>query len=172
MESLSSRHRAPLPGRLQSACRRSRHCGSTRRFEFRRADYLRALLAEQEKISITPRYVKTHTNVYRHVIMGEVVAGGGANTTLAQEPAEVQAQLRVLFETPAVVAHPLAAHPRMPEGVRQTVTTVLLEMGNDPAWKTLLAGMQIARPVKADYAMDYQPLENMKLEKYAVIEKN
>ena len=134
--------------------------------------YLRALLAEQEKISITPRYVKTHTNVYRHVIMGEVVAGGGANTTLAQEPPEVQAQLRVLFETPAVVAHPLAAHPRMPEGVRQTVTTVLLEMGNDPAWKTLLAGMQIARPVKADYAMDYQPLENMKLEKYVVIEKN
>ena len=134
--------------------------------------YLRALLAEQEKISITPRYVKTHTNVYRHVIMGEVVAGGGVNTTLAQEPAEVQAQLRVLFETPAVAAHPLVAHPRMPEGVRQTVTTVLLEMGNEPAWKTLLAAMQIPRPVKADYAMDYQPLEKLKLEKYVVIESN
>ncbi|MDP2783484.1 MAG: phosphate/phosphite/phosphonate ABC transporter substrate-binding protein [Sulfurimicrobium sp.] len=134
--------------------------------------YMRALLAEQEKISITPRYVKTHTNVYRHVIMGEVAAGGGVNNTLKHESPEVQAQLRVLFETPAVAAHPLAAHPRMPEGVRQAVTAALLDMGNDPAWQGMLAEMQMSRPVKADYARDYQALEKLKLEKYVVIEKN
>ena len=132
--------------------------------------YMRALLAEQEKISITPRYLKTHSNVYRHVIMGEAVAGAGVNNTLKREPPEVQAQLRVLFETPGVAAHPLAAHPRVPEGLRQTVTNTLLEMQNDPAGQKLLADIQLPKPVRADYAKDYQPLEKLALEKYFVIE--
>ena len=134
--------------------------------------YMRALLAEQEKISITPHYIKTHSNVYRHVILGEAAAGGGVNNTLKREPPEVQAQLRILFETPGVPSHPLAAHPRVPEGVRQAVTNTLLEMGNDPAGQKLLADMQIPKPVKADYARDYQALEKLKLEKYVVIEKD
>lgn len=134
--------------------------------------YMRALLAEQEKISITPHYIKTHSNVYRHVIMGEAAAGGGVNNTLKREPPEVQAQLRVLFETPGVPSHPLVAHPRVQEGVRQAVTNTLLEMGNDPVGQKLLAEMQIPKPVKADYARDYQALEKLKLEKYVVIEKD
>ena len=134
--------------------------------------YMRALLAEQEKISITPHYLKTHSNVYRHVIVGEAVAGGGVNNTLKREPPEVQAQLRVLFETPGVPSHPLAAHPRMPEGLRQAVTNTLLDMVNDPAGQKLLVEIQLPKPVKADYARDYQPLEKLKLEKYVVIEKD
>ena len=134
--------------------------------------YMRALLAEQEKISITPLYLKTHSNVYRHVIMGEAVAGGGVNNTLKREPPEVQAQLRVLFETPGVPSHPLVAHPRMPEGLRQTVTNTLLEMQNDPAGQKLLVEIQMPKPVKADYARDYQPVEKLKLAKYVVIEQD
>ena len=134
--------------------------------------YMRALLAEQEKISITPLYLKTHSNVYRHVIMGEAVAGAGVNNTLKREPPEVQAQLRVLFETPGVPSHPLVAHPRVPEGLRQTVTNTLLEMQNDPAGQKLLADIQMPKPVRADYAKDYQPLEKLGLEKYLVIEQD
>ena len=134
--------------------------------------YMRALLAEQEKISITPHYLKTHSNVYRHVIVGEAVAGGGVNNTLKREPPEVQAQLRVLFETPGVPSHPLVAHPRMPEGVRQAVTNTLLEMQNDPAGQKLLAAIQVSKPVKADYARDYQPLEKLDLKKYVVTEQD
>jgi phosphonate transport system substrate-binding protein len=134
--------------------------------------YMRALLAEQEKISMTPNYLKTHSNVYRHVIMGEAAAGGGVNNTLKREPPEVQAQLRVLFETPGVPSHPLVAHPRIPEKVRQSVTNTLLEMQNDPAGQKLLGEIQLPKPVKADYARDYQPLEKLKLEKYVVIEKD
>ena len=134
--------------------------------------YMRALLAEQEKIRITPLYLKTHSNVYRHVIMGEAVAGGGVNNTLKREPPEVQAQLRVLFETPGVPSHPLVAHPRVPEGLRQTVTNTLLEMQNDPAGQKLLTDIQMPKPVRADYAKDYQPLEKLGLEKYLVIEQD
>ena len=39
--------------------------------------YMRALLAEQEKININPIYVETHANVYRNVIFGRASAGGG-----------------------------------------------------------------------------------------------
>ena len=134
--------------------------------------YMRALLAEQEKISITPRYLKTHSNVYRHVIMGEAVAGAGVNNTLKREPPEVQAQLRLLFETPGVPSHPVVAHPRVPEGLRQTVTNTLLEMQNDPAGQKLLTGIQMPKPVRADYAKDYQPLEKLALEKYLVSEQD
>ena len=134
--------------------------------------YMRALLAEQEKISITPLYLKTHSNVYRHVIMGEAVAGAGVNNTLKREPPEVQAQLRLLFETPGVPSHPVVAHPRVPEGLRQTVTNTLLAMQNDPAGQKLLADIQMPKPVRADYARDYQPVEKLKLEKYLVIEQD
>ena len=134
--------------------------------------YIRALLADQEKIKIIPLYLKTHSNVYRHVIMGEAVAGGGVNNTLKREPPEVQAQLRVLFETPGVPSHPLVAHPRVPEGLRQTVTNTLLEMQNDPAGQKLLTDIQMPKPVRADYAKDYQPLEKLGLEKYLVIEQD
>ena len=134
--------------------------------------YMRALLAEQEKISITPLYLKTHSNVYRHVIMGEAVAGAGVNNTLKREPPEVQAQLRLLFETPGVPSHPVVAHPRVPEGLRQTVTNTLLEMQNDPTGQKLLTDIQMPKPVRADYAKDYQPLEKLGLEKYLVIEQD
>ena len=133
--------------------------------------YMRALLAEQEKISITPHYLKTHSNVYRHVIIGEAAAGGGVNITLKREPPEVQAQLRVLFETPGVASPPLVAHPRVPQEMRQAVTNTMLELGNDPAGQKLLAEIQLPKPIKADYARDYQPLEKLKLEKYVIIEK-
>lgn len=134
--------------------------------------HLRALLAEQEKISIVPRYVKTHSNVYRHVIMGDAAAGGGVNNTLRRELPVIQAQLRVLFETPGVPSHPLVAHPRVPESVRKVLINTLLGMGKDPAWKKRLAAAQIPRPIKADYVRDYQPLEKLGLEKYVVIEKD
>ena len=132
----------------------------------------RALLAEQEKISIIPRYVSTHGNVYRHVILGEAIAGGGVNNTFKREPPEVQAQLRVLYETPGVPSHPLVAHPRMPKAVRQAIKNTLLEMHNDPAGQRLLADIQMPKPVEANYARDYQALEKLKLENYVVIEKD
>ena len=45
-------------------------------------------------------------------------------------------------------------------------------MQNDPAGQKLLVEIQLPKPVKADYARDYQPLEKLKLEKYVVIEKD
>ena len=130
--------------------------------------WMRALLAEREKIRIVPAYVKTHSNAYRHVATGKAAAAGGIGATLSEEPEELRSTLRVLMETPGVAPHPLSAHPRIPEAVRRLVTETLLGLAQDAAGQAMLKDIQMAAPVRADYARDYQPLEKFGLDKYVV----
>jgi phosphonate transport system substrate-binding protein len=60
--------------------------------------YMRALLAEQEGVKIEPVYVKTHSNVFRQVILGEAAAGGTVNGAFSREPAAVTEQVRVILK--------------------------------------------------------------------------
>lgn len=130
--------------------------------------YMRALLIEKEGIRFTPDYVGTHQNVYRRVMMGEAAAGGGIVSTLEKEPAALQNRLHVLFTTPGVSPHPLAAHPRVPRAVREKIISALLKLDRDPAGHKLLADVELDKIVSADYARDYLPLEKLKLERHAV----
>lgn len=130
--------------------------------------WMRALLAEREKIRIVPAYVKTHSNAFRHVATGKAAAAGGIGATLNEEPEELRSTLRVLMETPGVAPHPLSAHPRIPEAVRRLVTETLLGLAQDAAGQAMLKDIQMAAPVRADYARDYQPLEKFGLDKYVV----
>lgn len=132
--------------------------------------YMRALLTEQSKIRVEPQYVGSHSNVYRNVILGFAAAGGGINFTLKNEPPEVREQLRVIYETPKTAAHPLAVHPRVPPAHRQAVLNALLKMTRDPAAQALLDNVQLSKPVQADYARDYAPLEKLGLEQYVIEE--
>ena len=128
--------------------------------------YMRALLSEDERIRFRPNYVSTHTNVMRHVLLGQAAAGGAVGATFAKEPPEVRGLLRVLYETPGVEPHPLAAHPRVPAKDREAVVAALLQLGQDAAAAPMLQAIQMPRPVRADYGRDYRPLERLKLEKY------
>jgi phosphonate transport system substrate-binding protein len=134
--------------------------------------YMRALLAEQEGVKIEPVYVKTHSNVFRQIILGEMAAGGTVRSAFQREPDALTTQLRVLFETPGVAPHPLSAHPRVPKEQRRALTEAILSLREDRAAAPLLQGVQMAEPVVADYVRDYLPLERLKLEKYLVIEKD
>jgi phosphonate transport system substrate-binding protein len=130
--------------------------------------WMRALLAEQEQITIRPQYVQTHSNVYRQVVAGRMTAGGGIGHTLAQESDAVRHELRVLFETPGAAPHPVSAHPRVPKPVRQAVTRALLQLAGQPTGQALLDSVQLAAPMAADQARDYQPLERYRLDRYVV----
>ncbi len=130
--------------------------------------YMRALLREKEKIRFTPRYLGTHGNVYRHVILGSVAAGAGVNVTLAREHPETRAELRVLYETPGTAPHPLCAHPRIPANLREAVTEAVLEIGKSENGRALLQRVDILQPVRAVYARDYRPLEKLDLRKFTV----
>jgi phosphonate transport system substrate-binding protein len=128
---------------------------------------MRALFA-QRNIHITANYVGSHNNVYRAVALGLVQAGGGANTTLNQEPVELKSQLRVLFTTPNYMPHPFSAHPRISQQVREKVITGFLNISANPAGRDLLKAIQIAQPTRADYTRDYKELERLKLEQFVV----
>ena len=130
--------------------------------------WMRALLTEREGISFTPAFVQTHSNVYRQVIRGKAAAGGGVNNTLLQESDEVRADLRVLLETPAAAPHPLAVHPRVPPKVQAAFAEAWLQLAGDAAGQALLKEIAMAKPMRADYARDFKPLEQFRLEKYVV----
>lgn len=133
---------------------------------FGASQYMRALLAERENITIIPHYVKTHDNVYRNVILGRTVAGGGVNKTLKRQPVEIQEQLRIFYETPGVTSHPFSVHPRVPDKVRDAVVDAILKLYEQDEGKEILIRVSLTQPVKADYQKDYGYLENLNLEQY------
>lgn len=130
--------------------------------------YMRALLQEKEKINFTPRYVMSHSNVYRNVILGKTTAGGGVNKSFNKEPAEVRSQLRILYTTPESAPHPLSAHRRIPKKLRLAVINAVLRLAGDSEGMKYLTAIQMPDPVQADYKKDYLILEELNLHKYFV----
>ena len=127
---------------------------------------LRADLREHQKLNFTPRYVGTHGNVYRHVVLGQSVAGGGVNLSLAREPAALRDKLRVLYKTEAVPAHPIAVHPRVPPAICKALVDAITALSTEPKGRELLRGIPLTQPVEADYGRDYRFLEERGLMKY------
>ena len=133
--------------------------------------YMRTLLTEEAKIQFEPHYLGTHSNVYRHVVRGEAAAGGSVVAALNDEVPELRSQLVVLYKTPDVASHPVVAHPRVPESARKAVSQALLALTHDEAGKALLKGIRTPTPVQANYVTDYQPLAELSIQKYLVVEK-
>ncbi len=131
--------------------------------------YMRALLANDIGIDITPTYVETHANAYRHTLIGEAAAGGGVYNTFRKESEEFQAALKVLFETPGVTPHPLAVHPRVSEDIRDAVVAALLELTQTEDGRAMLQSVQLREPVAVTYEEHYQILEDYSLEDFVVI---
>lgn len=134
--------------------------------------YMRALLAARG-VRIEPQYVKTHRNAYRQVLAGQAAAAGGVKQTLQKESADVRDGLRVLFETPPVAPHPLAAHPRVPQALQRELRELLLAWAREGGPEAaMLSAVQLPAPVAADYRLDYEPLEKLGLQKFVVVEPN
>jgi phosphonate transport system substrate-binding protein len=131
--------------------------------------YMRAWLARQG-IKITPDYVKTHSNVFRAIVLGDVVAGGAVNNTLLRELDSIQQQLRVFYRTPKFAPHPFSAHPRISLTVRTLVAESFIKLAADPKNAPLLDEIQIPKPVLADYRKDYEHLEDLNLDSFFVKE--
>lgn len=128
---------------------------------------IRATL-DREGVLYAPVYVKTHSNVYRSVIRGDVSAGGGIQSTLMSEPPELKAELRTLMETKRYTAHPFSANSKVPKQIREDVQKafLLLEQASDGA--DLLKSVQLTKPMTVTYKANYEPLEALRLDKYVV----
>lgn len=132
---------------------------------------IRAELAKQG-IRIIPKYVKTHGNVYRAVVTGDVMAGGGVNNTLQREEEGLRQSLKVIYETKTYAPHPLVAHPRVPIKVRERLQAAVLALSREPSGRVLLDAVQMPEPVRADYRRDFYPLERLSLERWVVLNED
>ncbi len=133
--------------------------------------YMRALLSEKFKTPFEANYLGTHTNVFRHMLRGEIAAGGSIATAFNDELPEIHSQLRIIFSTPEVASHPLVAHPRLPKSIHQAMTQAFLALAEDPAGQAILKGIRLTDPVPAQYERDYGSLEKLNIQKYIVKEK-
>lgn len=131
---------------------------------------LRAHL-QQLKIDIKPVYVKTHSNVYRSVIIGDVAAGGGVNKTLESEPTEIRQKLQTLYESPGYRSHPVIASPKLPASLQDRIQESFIELAKSENGRALLAGVQLNEPIPVSYKKDYAPLEKMGLEKLVTLDE-
>jgi phosphonate transport system substrate-binding protein len=132
--------------------------------------YIRSVLEREHHLNFETHYALNHRNAIRQILTGDSAAAGVVRTTLEKESPEIQQSLRILYTTPALSPHPIAAHPRVPIAVRKAVVDVLLALAQNPDTKPLMAGIQMPNPVLANYAVDYAPLERLKIEKYVVSE--
>jgi phosphonate transport system substrate-binding protein len=114
-------------------------------------------------ISVVPRYVQSHSSVYLNVVLGETAAGGGVQKTLSQQPASIRDALRVLYRTRTTAPHPIVAHPRVPEQVREAVRAGLLAIGATQKGRQLLEPVPIRR-IGVATLDDYRPMETWGLE--------
>ena len=118
-------------------------------------------------ITVTPRYVKSHSSVYLNVMLGETAAGGGVQKTLAQQPPEIRDALRVLYRTRDIPPHPVAAHPRVPSQVRDAVRAGLLSIGATEEGRQLLASVPIRR-IGLAAIEDYRPMDSWGLDAFYI----
>lgn len=118
-------------------------------------------------IDVEEKYVSSHSSVYLNVILGQAAAGGGVQKTLAQQPEEIQSQLRVIYKTTEVPPHPLVVHPNVDAEVHQKVTEALLALGETEAGKKMLALVPMKVIGEAELE-DYQLLNDMGLAEFYV----
>ncbi len=132
--------------------------------------YIRSVLDTQHHLPFEAHYAQNHRNAIRQVLLGDSQAAGVVKTTFEKEPPDVQQKLRVIYTTPPLAPHPLAAHPRVSRPVRAAITEVLLGLAAAAETQTIMAGIQMPSPVLTSYAKDYAPLERLKVDKYVVLE--
>jgi len=129
---------------------------------------IRSLLANNG-IPFEPVYVKTHSNVYRSVVRGDVaIAGGGIESTLMAEPSELKDELRVLAETKRYTSHPFSANARIPKAIQDRVQTAFLNLAKTADGAELLSHIQMAKPMVVSYKANYQALEALRLNQFVV----
>jgi phosphonate transport system substrate-binding protein len=101
--------------------------------------------AELKKRHIDHRvaFLGTHESVYRAVAQGQFVAGGGVQRSFKVLPDAVRDQLRILYRSKAAPSHAIAAARSIYPDERRRVQTALLQIGNEPEGRKLLAALDI-----------------------------
>lgn len=128
---------------------------------------IRADLENLHGIHMDILNARTHSSVYLNVLNGLADAGGGVQKTLAEQGQSIQDSLRILYTTRPMPSHPIAAHPRIKQDLREKIRKALLEMSATPSGKALLDEIPMPSPVSTSLE-DYLIMRKWGLEKYWV----
>jgi len=126
---------------------------------------IRADLKQKFGVTMQAQYVKTHSSVYLHVAKQLVAAGGGVLRTLRAQRTDIQNELSILYQTRAIVPHPITIHPRVPEAHRQKIKQAILTMAQTDIGKQLLAKIPLHDAVVTSIK-DYKILNEWGLDEF------
>lgn len=129
----------------------------------------RAEFARKYHITVTEKYVKSHSSAYLAVLLNEADAAGGIASTLALLPEASRQKLRILHETEQFPPHPLAAHPRLGPAQRDSITKAFLALAKTPEGNGHIMDIPMREPGPAS-AADYAGLARLDLQDFYVEE--
>jgi len=126
---------------------------------------LRADMKNKFSLQVLPVYMGTHSAVYRSVLDGKVVAGGGVQKSLSQQPYYVRNALKVIYKTKSFPSHPIMAHHRVPIIHREKIVQSLLDIASTAKGKALLSKIPMQH-MGITSTTDYQPISTWGLEAF------
>lgn len=126
---------------------------------------IRAELERLHGIRVTVLNAKSHSSAYLYAINKLSDAAGGVEKTLAEQEPAIRDALRVVYRTSDFPSHPIAAHPRIPEAVRERVRQAFLNLSAEPGGSALLREIPISRAVAASFR-DYEAFRALDLDAY------
>lgn len=108
-------------------------------------------------------YEGSTQNVFKTVLLGKADAGVTLDVNLDTASNEIREGMRIIYQTAPLAPHPLSAHPRLPQDVRERILAAILALGANPKHESLLKSIGLAHPIPADYQRDYRSLEEIDL---------
>lgn len=124
--------------------------------------FMKTQLENKENIQFQSRYADSHTNAIRYVLLGKTEAGSVVMHTLEKQRQEAKDNLRIIYQTPKVLSHPIIIHPRVAYDVQKKFQQAMLQISNTAKGKQLLANVNMQTPVISNYS-EYKNLESLKL---------
>ena len=92
----------------------------------------------QQHISFKSEYVNSHDEVYRNIVAGRFVAGGGIMRTFNALPDYFREQLKIIWTSQGYTPHAIATHPRVNDDIRQKLLASFLAVSKSEKASELL----------------------------------
>ncbi len=114
---------------------------------------MRSDLKSKYKLDVKPQYLKTHADVYMGIYQGTYKAGSGVVKTFNKLNPRIKSQLKIVHRTEKIPAHPIVAHSRVPQSVRNKVIVAFEKMSKDPKMKSMLGKIPVTSFQKTDQSI-------------------